>query len=71
MSQSDTVKLISADGFEFIISREAAYVSNTIKSMLDEQGEVRDLGRAVQFQAVVTLCECSRPPESADVDPTT
>ncbi|KAL6771758.1 hypothetical protein ACKKBG_A27710 [Auxenochlorella protothecoides x Auxenochlorella symbiontica] len=38
MSQSDNVKLISADGFEFIISREAAYVSNTIKSMLDEQG---------------------------------
>lgn len=38
MSRLETVKLTSADGFEFIISREAACVSNTIKSMLDSQG---------------------------------
>ncbi|KAI9316093.1 BTB/POZ protein [Dichotomocladium elegans] len=31
---SDYVKLISADGFEFIIHREAAIRSGTIKNML-------------------------------------
>lgn len=35
---ADTVRLTSSDGFEFVISREAAYVSNTMKSMLDAQG---------------------------------
>lgn len=38
MEERKTVKLISAEGFEFIVSREAASVSNTIKSMLDSQG---------------------------------
>ena len=32
------VKLRSGDGFEFIVDREAACVSNTIKSMLDSEG---------------------------------
>ena len=30
----DTVKLISAEGFEFIVDYQAACVSNTIKNML-------------------------------------
>ncbi len=29
----DTVKLISAEGFEFIVDYQAACVSNTIKNM--------------------------------------
>merc|ERR1711998_144869 len=32
------VKLISSDGFEFIIEREAAMVSGTIKNMLSSPG---------------------------------
>lgn len=38
MAPPDTVKLISAEGFEFIVDREAACVSNTIRSMLESQG---------------------------------
>ena len=32
---STHVTLISSDGFEFIVLREAAYVAGTIKKMLD------------------------------------
>eukprot|EP00899_Mesostigma_viride_P012262 jgi/Mesvir1/21036/Mv08084-RA.1 len=34
----NTVKLISREGFEFVIDRKAAMVSNTIKNMLSSQG---------------------------------
>ncbi len=34
----DTVKLISAEGFEFIVDYQAACVSNTIKNMLSSSG---------------------------------
>ena len=34
----DTVKLISAEGFEFIVDYHAACVSNTIKNMLSSAG---------------------------------
>ena len=34
-----TVKLISSDGFEFVVERKAACVSNTIKQMLSADGE--------------------------------
>jgi hypothetical protein len=34
----DTVKLISADGHEFVVDRKAAMVSGTIKSMLSGPG---------------------------------
>lgn len=37
----ETVKLISAEGFEFIIDYEAACISNTIKNMLSSEGELR------------------------------
>eukprot|EP01112_Ceratiomyxa_fruticulosa_P001247 TRINITY_DN1126_c0_g1_i3.p1 TRINITY_DN1126_c0_g1~~TRINITY_DN1126_c0_g1_i3.p1 ORF type:complete len:106 (-),score=17.20 TRINITY_DN1126_c0_g1_i3:85-402(-) len=37
-SEPDTVKLISADGHEFIVDRKAALVSGTIKSMLSGPG---------------------------------
>ena len=33
------VKLVSGDGFEFIIDEEAARVSSTIRGMLDSQGK--------------------------------
>lgn len=36
----DTVKLISADGFEFIIDRRAAMKSGTIKNMLSSPGTI-------------------------------
>jgi hypothetical protein len=34
----DTVKLVSAEGFEFIVDYKAACVSNTIRNMLSSQG---------------------------------
>ena len=34
------VKLVSGDGFEFIIDDEAARVSSTIRGMLDSQGDL-------------------------------
>lgn len=36
-SPSPYVTLISSDGFEFIVSRDAACVAGTIKKMLDPQ----------------------------------
>ncbi len=35
---ADTVKLISADGFEFIMNRKCAMASGTIKNMLSSPG---------------------------------
>jgi transcription elongation factor B subunit 1 len=37
--ESEYVKLISSDGFEFIIHREAAMRSGTIKNMLSGAGK--------------------------------
>lgn len=37
--KSEYVKLISSDGFEFIIHREAAMRSGTIKNMLSGPGK--------------------------------
>ncbi|KAI8999301.1 hypothetical protein HDU85_006085 [Gaertneriomyces sp. JEL0708] len=36
---SETVKLISADGFEFVIDRKCAMASGTIKNMLSSPGQ--------------------------------
>ena len=38
MRKEDTVKLISAEGFEFIIDKKAAMVSQTIRNMLTSPG---------------------------------
>jgi transcription elongation factor B subunit 1 len=35
----ETVKLVSAEGHEFIVDKKAAMVSGTIKSMLSGPGE--------------------------------
>jgi len=40
--KSGTVKLISAEGFEFIIDRKAAIVSNTLRNMLSSAGLCSD-----------------------------
>jgi hypothetical protein len=37
--QSKYVTLISSDGFEFVVLREAVLVSSTIKGMLDPKSE--------------------------------
>ncbi|KAJ3195521.1 hypothetical protein HK101_011885 [Irineochytrium annulatum] len=39
MAEAETVKLISADGFEFIIDRRCAMASGTIKNMLSSPGQ--------------------------------
>ncbi|KAI9305781.1 BTB/POZ protein [Cunninghamella echinulata] len=41
-NQSEYVKLISSDGFEFIIHREAAMRSGTIKNMLSGPVQFRE-----------------------------
>lgn len=38
MKKEETVKLISAEGFEFVVSKEAAMVSQTIRNMLTSPG---------------------------------
>ena len=38
VGKGNTVRLISAEGFEFVIDYEAACVSNTIKNMLSSKG---------------------------------
>lgn len=47
------VKLISSDGFEFIIDDEAARVSSTIRGMLDSQGGWRCFDLMIYFS---TFC---------------
>ena len=37
--QCDHVRLVSADGFEFIVDRKAASVSGTINNMINSEGE--------------------------------
>ncbi|CAH1420290.1 uncharacterized protein LOC111907254 [Lactuca sativa] len=39
MKKEDTVKLISAEGFEFVIDKNAAMVSQTIRNMLTSPGD--------------------------------
>ncbi|KAJ7562755.1 hypothetical protein O6H91_03G083100 [Diphasiastrum complanatum] len=55
MRKEDTVKLISAEGFEFIIDRKAALVSNTLKNMLTSSGSFTEteLGE-VRFPEIST-----------------
>ncbi|THG13633.1 hypothetical protein TEA_024069 [Camellia sinensis var. sinensis] len=38
MKKEDTVKLISAEGFEFVVDKKAAMVSQTIRNMLTSPG---------------------------------
>lgn len=56
MSQTelpDTVKLISSDGFEFIISKRCALASGTIKAMVASSGQyVESSKNEIQFQDI-------------------
>ncbi|XP_020595200.1 elongin-C-like [Phalaenopsis equestris] len=38
MKKEETVKLISAEGFEFVVDKKAAMVSHTIRNMLTSPG---------------------------------
>ena len=40
-TEGRTVRLISAEGFEFVVDYEAACVSNTIKNMLSSKGALQ------------------------------
>ncbi|KAK3018638.1 hypothetical protein RJ639_003507 [Escallonia herrerae] len=42
MRKEDTVKLISAEGFEFVVDKKAAMVSQTIRNMLTSPGTLDD-----------------------------
>lgn len=61
MPKSKAVKLVSAEGWEFVVDFDAACVSNTIKNMLSSQGALcnapseRGLLFAMQPLAM-TLC---------------
>ncbi|KAJ8452638.1 hypothetical protein Cgig2_004974 [Carnegiea gigantea] len=41
MKKEETVKLISAEGFEFVIDKKAAMVSQTLRNMLTSPGSLR------------------------------
>lgn len=49
MEKSKTVKLISQEGFEFIVDYDAACVSNTVKNMLSSQGVIYALLQRTGF----------------------
>ncbi|KAI5054003.1 hypothetical protein GOP47_0031104 [Adiantum capillus-veneris] len=44
MRKEDTITLVSAEGFEFVIDRKAAVISNTLKSMLSSAGGFKETG---------------------------
>eukprot|EP00897_Mesotaenium_endlicherianum_P002707 jgi/Mesen1/2464/ME000158S01662 len=55
LRKEDTVTLISAEGFAFVVSRKAAMVSNTLKNMLSSTGgfQETDTGE-VRFPEIST-----------------
>merc|ERR1712070_1049875 len=46
------VKLISSDGYEFVIEREAAMVSGTIKNMLSSPGMFVEASGEIMFPEI-------------------
>mmetsp|Transcript_16701 Transcript_16701/g.28187 ORF Transcript_16701/g.28187 Transcript_16701/m.28187 type:complete len:101 (+) Transcript_16701:166-468(+) len=55
MPRPKTVKLISQEGFEFVIDYKAACVSNTIKNMLSSQGQFMETEqREIKFPEIST-----------------
>eukprot|EP00882_Tetradesmus_deserticola_P002224 GHRQ01002376.1.p1 GENE.GHRQ01002376.1~~GHRQ01002376.1.p1 ORF type:complete len:102 (+),score=31.84 GHRQ01002376.1:167-472(+) len=56
MPTRTTVKLISAEGYEFIIDYKAACVSNTIRNMLSSQGGFTETEQGeVKFPEINTV----------------
>ncbi|KAF8396831.1 hypothetical protein HHK36_018466 [Tetracentron sinense] len=47
MKKEDTVKLISEEGFEFVIHKNAAMVSQTIRNMLTSSGSFAETQHGV------------------------
>lgn len=45
MKKEETVKLISAEGFEFVIDKKAAMVSQTLRNMLTSPGSLRFINK--------------------------
>mmetsp|Transcript_39768 Transcript_39768/g.55224 ORF Transcript_39768/g.55224 Transcript_39768/m.55224 type:complete len:101 (-) Transcript_39768:168-470(-) len=55
MTRPKTVKLVSHEGFEFVIDYNAACVSNTIKNMLSSQGQFTETElREIKFPEITT-----------------
>jgi len=52
MKKEDTVKLISAEGFEFVVDKEAAMVSQTIHNMLTSPGSLLSYIKLPLFTAI-------------------
>lgn len=52
------VRLVSGDGFEFIIDNDAARVSTTIRGMLDSEGELPGGGHVAA--GLVQFCSLER-----------
>ncbi|KAJ1704514.1 hypothetical protein LUZ63_004293 [Rhynchospora breviuscula] len=53
MKKEETVKLISSDGFEFVVDRRAAMVSNTLRNMLTSPGSFAETQRGeVRFPEI-------------------
>jgi len=51
--KSETVTLLSCDGFRFVLAREAALVSGTIRSMLEGPGEfMEQQNNQITFQEI-------------------
>ncbi|XP_030522118.1 elongin-C [Rhodamnia argentea] len=59
MNKDDTVKLISAEGFEFVIDKKAAMVSQTIRNMLTSPGSFSEtqLGQVTFPEISTTILE--------------
>ncbi|KAL6974985.1 hypothetical protein U1Q18_041752 [Sarracenia purpurea var. burkii] len=56
MRKEDTVKLISAEGFEFVIDKKAAMVSQTIRNMLTSPGSFAETQHGeVTFPEISTI----------------
>ncbi|GKT47112.1 elongin-C [Colletotrichum spaethianum] len=55
-TESKYVTLVSSDGYEFVVLREAAMISPAIKGMLDTRNNFREaaLGRCV-FEEISTF----------------
>ena len=53
----ETVKLISAEGYEFIVEFKAACVSTTIKNMLSSSGET-GCAQTVHAQSTTAVSWC-------------
>ncbi|KAG4155582.1 hypothetical protein ERO13_D03G120951v2 [Gossypium hirsutum] len=52
MKRKDTVKLISADEMEFVIDKDAAMVSQTIRNMLTSPGPIENWISAVILEKI-------------------